>query len=962
MLLYNDLSVVPKIKKQFDKVLTYLSVGDFKSADVKKMVSSGYYRAKLDDTNRLLFQIGEWGEKKYIMVLEVILNHEYEKSRFLRGYGTINESDFVPLSVEQAHQKEDSTPLSYVNEKTKQFNILDKIISFDQLQCNIEKYPMPVIIIGSAGSGKTALTLEKMKTLKGKILYVSLSSFLVENAKKIYYSNNYENEKQDIDFLSFTDLLNSIEVVEGKEIDFKTFDQWIWRYKEGYKIKDTYKLFEEFKGVITGTVSEQSFLSEESYLKLGIKQSIFPEAERKHIYELFRKYIQFLNENKYYDANIIAYQHTHKASPNYDYVIVDEVQDITSVQLKLIMACIHNKTHFMLCGDSNQIVHPNFFSWAKVKTLFFNEDIKGEIIQILATNYRNTPEVTQIANKLLLVKNARFGSIDKESTYLVQPNTKNQGEVVFYENNQKIKSELNTKTSQSAKFAVIVLRNEDKSKARQFFNTPLLFSVQEAKGLEYENVILFDIISGSDKEFREIAEGVSLEDIASEEIIFARSKDKSDKSLDEYKFYINALYVAITRAIKNLYVVESLKKHELLKLLDLVNFQQKVEIQSQNSSAEEWLLEAKKLDLQGKKEQADAIRNDILKVKKTPWEVVKRKDLDKLYEEALNPNFFNKKAKDKLFLHALIYSENHHFVSLSNLKYKPADEWETKGVSLMKRTVNEYIHDNVKMLQNKIHNYGLDYCYEFNMTPLHVAGVFGSMKIIDYLMDKGVDTTKQDNYGRNFFNILLYKSYTESEYGGMMLNKYYSKIKNQSLKIKIDNKVHKIEHYQGEYLILSYMLTNFREKFISNLGSQRFIGTEYLSFQTSDFIEFYNNLSYEVLPDYRKNRAYISSILSKNEVSKDDKYNKKLFVRLSHGSYVPNPTISIQIEDDWVNILDLLDINRIREIIGKSQIDFIFFILGKTKELLEDGVWQGIDFYDFREMYLDYLKPTKEEF
>ena len=70
--------------------------------------------------------------------------------------------------------------LTYVNTVHKHFNLLDKIISFDGDQQEIFDLLPPLVIIGSAGSGKTALTLEKMKQATGDVLYVSHSPFLVK--------------------------------------------------------------------------------------------------------------------------------------------------------------------------------------------------------------------------------------------------------------------------------------------------------------------------------------------------------------------------------------------------------------------------------------------------------------------------------------------------------------------------------------------------------------------------------------------------------------------------------------------------------------------------------------------------------------------------------------------------------------------------------------------------------------
>ena len=44
---------------------------------------------------------------------------------------------------------------------------------------------------------------------------------------------------------------------------------------------------------------------------------------------------------------------------------------------------------------------------------------------------------------------------------------------------ENLLKELNQKTKQSAHFAVLVMRDEQKATARRFFQTPLIFSVQE---------------------------------------------------------------------------------------------------------------------------------------------------------------------------------------------------------------------------------------------------------------------------------------------------------------------------------------------------------------------------------------------------------------------------------------------------------------------------------------------------
>jgi superfamily I DNA/RNA helicase len=244
-------------------------------------------------------------------------------------------------------------------------------------------------------------------------------------------------------------------------------------------------------------------------------------------------------------------------------VVVDEVQDITTAQLALVLKTLKKPGHFILCGDSNQIVHPNFFSWSQVKSLFWQDPKLAERqeLRVLTANFRNGLEATRVANQLLKIKQRRFGSIDRESNFLVQAVGGETGQVALMPDKDVTKRELDQKIRQSTQFAVLVMRDEDKVEARKHFATPLLFSIHEAKGLEYENIILYRLISDHRAEFSDIVEGVTKADLSVEALDYRRAKDKSDKSLEVYKFFVNALYVALTRATKNIYVVESDTEH-----------------------------------------------------------------------------------------------------------------------------------------------------------------------------------------------------------------------------------------------------------------------------------------------------------------------------------------------------------------------------------------------------------------
>lgn len=256
----------------------------------------------------------------------------------------------------------------------------------------------------------------------------------------------FENSKQEIDFLSYNEFLETLKIIKGRELDYQAFESWLHPRSHSFGIKETYKLFEEFRGVLTGRDITKEYLSREDYLGLGIRQSIFLSGEREKVYTAFGKYLEFLGENNYYDLNMVSYHWLEYCSPRYDFIVIDEVQDFTNIQLYMLLKSLKEPDNFILCGDSNQNVHPNFFSWSNVKTMFYQHELSGKEVQILRSNYRNSPGITDIANKLLKIKNARFGSIDKESTYLVESVASNTGEVHLLKDSLNIRQQMNDKT------------------------------------------------------------------------------------------------------------------------------------------------------------------------------------------------------------------------------------------------------------------------------------------------------------------------------------------------------------------------------------------------------------------------------------------------------------------------------------------------------------------------------------
>lgn len=550
----------------------------------------------------------------------------------------------------------------------------------------------------------------------------------------------------------------------------------------------------------------------------------------------------------------------------------------------------------MLCGDSNQVVYPNFFSWSHLKSMFYQSDVKGNEIKILHVNYRNSQTISGLANNLLKIKNARFGSVDKESNYLVNTISETRGEVVFIECRGNVIADLGQKTHRSVKYAVLVLRDEDKAKAKTLFQTPLLFSVQESKGLEYENIILYNFISENAAEYNNICDGVTQNDLLVDELVYARGKDKTDKSLDVYKFYINSLYVAVTRAINNVYIVEQSKAHKLIRLTGISEVADTKGIKEEVSSADDWKREARRLEMQGKNEQADAIRKNILTFEKTGWEPMTFEIYQSVKKDALNPELFNKKAKDRLFDFALVYNQTLVMEQLADLKYKRAGNFETERGSIFRKYYQHYREDNVKMIIPLINKYGIDYRDVHNFTPLHAAVFSGAVNITKTLLDNGANPSLFNTFNKTPIQIAFEQAFVLPDYAINKLGKIYPFLLSDSMKIQVDGRLIKIDSHKIEYLLINLFIA------VQSVILQKKRHYQTMGILIDDIITNIQHFSEAVIPQYRKRREYLLSLFAKHEVDSNNPYNKKIFKRIARGNYLLNPVLQILYSEQWISV------------------------------------------------------------
>ena len=923
---YVDLDT-SRVNASYRKVADAIARHDFRAAQVKKLanLSHGkFYRAKLGGADRLLFSLVRHGDEVCALMLEVIANHDYDKSRFLRG-AAIDESRISDVDAAEAIKQ--AQPVRYLHPERTAIHLLDKPLSFDDTQEAVYRQPPPLIVVGSAGSGKTALTLEKLKHVEGEVLYVTHSAYLAQSARNIYYANGFEHGRQEAVFLSYREFVESIRVPAGREASWRDFAGWFARMRQAFREFDGHQVFEEIRGVIAAGAG--GVLSRDDYRTLGVRQSIFPESERDQLYDLFGKYRDWLPENKLYDLNLVAQEWQALAAPRYDFVVIDEVQDITTVQLALVLKTLKHPGHFLLCGDSNQIVHPNFFSWGQVKSLFWRDPKLAERqeLRVLTANYRNGLEATRVSNQLLKIKQRRFGSIDRESNFLVQAVGGEIGQVALMPDKDATKRELDQKIRQSTQFAVLVMRDEDKAAAKRHFATPLLFSIHEAKGLEYENIVLYRFVSDHRAEFADIVEGVAKADLVVDTLDYRRAKDKSDKSLEVYKFFVNALYVALTRAIKNLYVIESDTGHPLFGLLDMAIGEVKVE--AKQSTLEDWQKEARKLELQGKQEQAEAIRRTILKHTPVPWPVFAEAKVKELLLKVFREQAPGSKMKQQLYDYATCFDEPVLAELLTQeAKFDAAINFQQLRATQARKTYVRYFAHHFKDILRQCDQHGIEHRLLMNQTPLMAAAAAGNVPLAEALLERGADREAVDQYGGNALHWALREAFRDPQFARGPFAALYELLAPASIDVNTGDRLVRIDRHLSEYFLFQTLWTLFKSRFTHR--QRRAFG----AFDTRAILDAWQHLPANVVRPERNKRQHLSSVLSRNEVERDYAYNRALFMRVSQGWYQFNPKLSVRRrqgdEELWTPIYAALNLPLINEF---------------SRDDGWEGVWDRIDEY-----------------
>ncbi|TVQ44593.1 MAG: hypothetical protein EA365_09795 [Gloeocapsa sp. DLM2.Bin57] len=479
---------------------------------------------------------------------------------------------------------------------------INPYLSLAQEQYNLVNTNLPIFLAGSAGSGKTTIALyhaiaksieTQIDSTAQKVVYITYNSFLKEYTKEIIQQIFDFEELPNLELLDYHNLEDRLGLDREKFNPQKRINQqrFIAEFcKPHFPILngiDPIYLWEEIryhiKGSLSASETENGLITWEEYQQLNHH---YPHHQRQ-LYNLASQYQDWLKNQEYWDEidsthNLI--RRLNKGEYLYDFLYCDEVQDLTAIQIHLLLKLLrppvegefHSFAQFLFTGDTAQIINPSGFSWRKVKDILHHnygqthtwKDFHKQFDQPrqLSYNFRSTEAIVNFSNQLL-------------TDFPNQKAFKKGGKKPLIIRNISDKELLEGKNIFGPNSVIITVNEEDKQQLKAQFDTQRILTITEVKGLEYNEVLVWNFFSRFD------------------------GWQQNPRELTAFKN--NCLYVCATRAREKLYFYEAteLSFWQRAELQDYLTFSEnKLDLEeffNPNITREDWRKSAEDLARQG---------------------------------------------------------------------------------------------------------------------------------------------------------------------------------------------------------------------------------------------------------------------------------------------------------------------------------------------------------------------------
>ena len=450
----------------------------------------------------------------------------------------------------------------------------------------------PLIINGAAGSGKTLLLCYRLADSihnggesRNRLAFLSYNSRLVERARQDtgeVLRGRFRSTRglEGVNFSPMREFLLSYVKDQG-------------RYKsENYisfgRFKEHFENFGRGDATVRGVSSEKAWHGIRSLLKGACLPPIYPPLSKLEYERLARSRKEFsydefdtvyrigewyqkqlIEEKGLWDDQDLAWDalksiiEAKTFSTNfalYDQIFCDEAQDLTQLEFRTLMELCKPPLEsegfqIVMAGDPLQTINPTGFRWNIVRNEIFRV-LHGSVVQFreLGENFRSDKRIVDFANEVQ----------DIRGIYLDQPITPQEGFVEEGEMPQVITlasasdaETIRRKLGELPPESAVIVWPEEKDQVSLLCDTEQalgmvdrqldLYSVSEAKGLEFRLVVLYKIGSSTDAMSHRSYLGLK-------QMTKQKPSIKDEISL---LYFLNRLYVALTRAKLYLVIVDT---------------------------------------------------------------------------------------------------------------------------------------------------------------------------------------------------------------------------------------------------------------------------------------------------------------------------------------------------------------------------------------------------------------------
>jgi tetratricopeptide (TPR) repeat protein len=425
-------------------------------------------------------------------------------------------------------------------------------------QYEILRAPGPLLLAGGAGSGKTTIAIHRLVEARrqmdsGRLLYVSYSPWLVDYAKRLYrdvtLARGADPDHAPPQFFTFSDLYRKFLPSTMPENPLMTMDSFAAWLKYSAPHADASLVWEEVRSILKGACLNlgKTMLDERDYYDLGRKRAPLFANDRPEIFAIGQRYQQWLASNGRLDqidlCRAAFRESRHGRGGKYDVVICDEVQDLTELETAFVLSLSASTSlsGLMLAGDTQQIVNPTGFRWAEPRQAIAKAlgAISAPKPARLRRNCRSVRPVVELANAILTLKQEIFGRYEDDG--LEDAVVEGGAPIQIAASEKQV---LESIRGFGPRCAILVLDDEEGRRLHSALQTTRIFHVRDAKGLEFDTVVLWKLISSSGSTVDRFMRGSSGMD--------------HDARL---KQFLQHLYVAATRARRHLAIYEGAEAH-----------------------------------------------------------------------------------------------------------------------------------------------------------------------------------------------------------------------------------------------------------------------------------------------------------------------------------------------------------------------------------------------------------------